>query len=304
MIVEEAFMKRKCCWLILLGFVGLGLGSHLEAMFSSHREIQVAGRLGELAEFILDQGGNSVVYERGVTLITGRKDQLEESLYMALEVQAMQTEAHLQNVENYRTTGYKKKLVIYRPEQGPHVLEIHTQGRMQRTGNPFHVGIEGEGFFPVHLPDGGVAYTRAGDFRYDGRTDQVVTSSGFQVGVRIPSNYCNVQITPTGEVKAICNESIEGKPEVLGQFHLVTFRFPRKLRSIGCGLYESTPEAGELVQGIPGDGVLEMGALAQGHLETSNVNPVAEFENLRKSERDSILVGRCLKVLRPEVVTL
>ena len=41
---------------------------------------------------------------------------------------------------------------------------IYTQGSLQTTGNAMDLAIEGNGYFPVQLPDGGTAYTRAGNF--------------------------------------------------------------------------------------------------------------------------------------------
>jgi flagellar basal-body rod protein FlgF len=43
----------------------------------------------------------------------------------------------------------------------------HTPGPMQSTGRDLDVAIEGEGWIAVQAPDGGEAYTRAGDLRVD-----------------------------------------------------------------------------------------------------------------------------------------
>jgi flagellar basal-body rod protein FlgG len=41
---------------------------------------------------------------------------------------------------------------------------IMTQGDLNQTNNPLDLAIQGTGFFQVTLPDGTMAYTRAGNF--------------------------------------------------------------------------------------------------------------------------------------------
>ena len=41
---------------------------------------------------------------------------------------------------------------------------VITQGPLQTTENPLDVGIQGEGYFRVTLPDGSTGYTRDGSF--------------------------------------------------------------------------------------------------------------------------------------------
>ena len=47
---------------------------------------------------------------------------------------------------------------------------IFTQGPLQTTDRPTDVGIQGEGFFQVQMPDGTTAYTRDGSWFYFYRT--------------------------------------------------------------------------------------------------------------------------------------
>ena len=211
------------------------------------------------------------------------------------------------NLANYQTTGYKKSSVsfedlLYATMQEPGTKatagtqvgmgvratstdRLFTQGSLQKTGNPFHVGIEGNGFFKVNLPGVQTAYTRAGDFRYNGKTNEVTTSAGHSVGIKIPSNYSNIEITPTGEVKGISNESVDGKPEILGQIKLTKFLNPSGLKAVGGNLFVETDVSGSKVEGTPGDKQLGLGALAQGHLEKSNINIVEEMISIVQAQR-------------------
>ena len=55
---------------------------------------------------------------------------------------------------------------------------VFTQGPLQTTDNPTDVGIQGEGFFRVTLPDGTTAYTRDGTFKLDSNR-RMVTTDGY-----------------------------------------------------------------------------------------------------------------------------
>ncbi len=295
---------KKYAWHVMIGLLGLGLGTQLGAGYSPEREIQVAGRVSQLVESILVRDGNTVTRDRGITRIHGRKTELGLSLSMALETQLIGLEAHRKNIESHQVTGYKKKVVVTSPDQAPWLQEVHTQGSLQKTGNPFHLGIEGEGFFKVEMPNGETSYTRAGDFHYNGRTTQLTTSAGYPIGVKIPRSYSNIRIDATGEVSGISNESDDGNPDVLGQFKLVAFDFPSNLRPLSGGLYEVTDSVGARRDGVPGDRILKLGAVAQGHLEKSNVNFQPEMTALLEAERVCTLLSRCLNTLRPDVISI
>ena len=211
------------------------------------------------------------------------------------------------NLANYQTTGYKKSSVsfedlLYATMQEPDTKatagtqigmgvratstdRLFTQGSLQKTGNPFHVGIEGNGFFKVNLPGGKVGFTRAGDFRYNGKTNEVTTSAGHSLGIKIPSNFSNIKISPTGEVTGVSNASADGKPETLGQIKLVKFLNPSGLKALGGNMFAETDVSGAKVEGNPGDKALGLGALAQGHLEKSNINIVEEMISIVQAQR-------------------
>src|SRR4051812_14481000 len=42
------------------------------------------------------------------------------------------------------------------------------QGDLRDTGNPFDLGVDGDGLFSLRLKDGSTRYTRAGNFQFDG----------------------------------------------------------------------------------------------------------------------------------------
>ena len=54
---------------------------------------------------------------------------------------------------------------------------IETQGSMQQTTNSLDMAIDGDGYFQVQLPGGGLGYTRAGNFSRSPE-GQIITSEG------------------------------------------------------------------------------------------------------------------------------
>src|SRR6266568_4323533 len=116
---------------------------------------------------------------------------------------------------------------------------IATQGSLNNTANPLDVGISGNGFFQVTLPDGTLAYTRDGSFHLNNQ-GSLVTSDGnlVQPTITIPTNATSVTITQYGVV----NATIPGQtnPAQLGQIQLATFVNPGGLNSIGSNLMQAT----------------------------------------------------------------
>lgn len=69
-----------------------------------------------------------------------------------------------------------------------------------------------------------------------------------------------------------------GQTQVLGQVALAAFANPAGLNNIGQNLWQSSPNSGRSQVGVPGTG--QLGTVAAGQLEESNVNLSQEFVNL------------------------
>jgi len=162
------------------------------------------------------------------------------------------------------------------------VQKIFAQGDLQNTGNQLDVAIEGEGFFPILLPDGTEAYTRAGTFQLNEDGD-VVTPEGYQLaaGINIPPDALSISIAQDGTV----NVRVPGSPTPTqaGTFDGVRFPNNAGLRAIGMNLYQETESSGTPVPGtFSEDG---FGRLSQGFLETSNVSVVEQVVNMITAQR-------------------
>jgi flagellar basal-body rod protein FlgG len=215
------------------------------------------------------------------------------------------------NIANMSTTGYKRSRaefqdLIYQnlrrggsqnSEQGTilpsgaqvglgvktgAIYRITEQGNLSQTENRFDLAIRGNGYFPVQLPSGETAYTRAGTFALSPE-GMIVTAEGFPVsgGITVPAAARDVTINAAGEVLA----KIDGQvaPQNVGQIQLAVFANEGGLEAAGDNMFLATPASGEAQQGAPGGP--GFGQVLQGFIETSNVNVVQEITNLITAQR-------------------
>ena len=234
----------------------------------------------------------------------------------ATGMQAQQTNLDVisNNIANVNTVGYKKSRanfedLIYQNLRDPGVMssaetrvptgmqvgigvklsdiaKTFTQGSLEKTDRPLDLAIQGKGFFRIELPGGGEAYTRAGNFNVDDQ-GYIVTASGYRLSPNIqitaPETLLSVSISENGNVYAVRNEGGVQTTEELGQIKLYIFMNPPGLQAIGQNLYKQTDASGEPIEGNPNqDG---FGKIAQGFLESSNVNIVEEMINLIVAQR-------------------
>ncbi|MCB0323368.1 MAG: flagellar basal-body rod protein FlgG [Bdellovibrionales bacterium] len=162
------------------------------------------------------------------------------------------------------------------------VGKIHSQGDFESSGNPFDIAIEGDGFFQITLPNGDLAYTRAGAFKID-ENGIMVSSDGFQLtpAVTIPADAIGVTVATDGTV-SVRQPGSTAQAQV-GQIQLARFQNPAGLRAVGRNLLEETEASGAATLGTAGENGL--GTLAQGFLESSNVSVVEEIVSMVTGQR-------------------
>ena len=162
------------------------------------------------------------------------------------------------------------------------VQKIFTQGDFQNTQNSLDLAIECEGFFQISLPDGTTGYTRAGAFKKD-NAGRMVTSDGYTVepAITIPADTLNITVSANGIVSVL--QAGNPIPTEIGTIQLTRFSNPSGLNSIGRNLFLETAASGEAVTGNAGE--LGFGTLAQGFLESSNVNIAEELVNMIIGQR-------------------
>ena len=160
--------------------------------------------------------------------------------------------------------------------------KLFTQGNLQQTGNSLDAAIQGRGFFQVLRPDGSLGYSRDGSFQVNAQ-GQLVTSNGYvvQPAITIPKDALSVTIGSDGVISAL--QPGQTAPTQVGNFQLADFINASGLQPAGENLYLETAASGAPQAGTPG--LNGLGSLAQGSLESSNVNVVEEMVGMIEAQR-------------------
>ena len=211
------------------------------------------------------------------------------------------------NLANVNTTGYKRDLLAFRDTMvmyaHDHIMEpvasirdkkyfpdpqhlsrtrIATsltdfqQGGLKVTSAPFDLAISGEGFFKIDSPDGEF-YTRNGHFTVN-EEGTMVNERGWPVmseggPITLPAGFKNVVIAENGRVFA---DGVEA-----GQVQVVTVDNLANLEKQGSNLYRVRPGADVAEVEIDPN----MTWVAQGFLESANVDAVYEMVNMIETQR-------------------
>jgi len=162
------------------------------------------------------------------------------------------------------------------------VKRLFMQGAIRQTENQLDLAIEGDGFFQVTQPNGEVAYTRAGALSLDS-DGRLTTPDGFPIEpeITVPSDAISVAIGADGTVSVVQSGSTTSTE--LGSISLVRFPNSSGLSGIGRNLFVPTDASGDPEEGTPGE--LGLGTIAQGFLESSNVNVAEELVGMIIAQR-------------------
>jgi flagellar basal-body rod protein FlgG len=160
-----------------------------------------------------------------------------------------------------------------------------SEGKSQRTGGPFDLAIQGDGFFIVREA-GRQYYTRCGRFRISADRRLVLPIGGSELlldpEIVIPGDAVDVFVDSGGNVSAKTPST--NQPARLGRISLARFLDPTRLFPSGRCLLDAGPSAGVMRRAAPGD---DAGNIMQGHLESSNVD--RDQERARLHQLDELL---------------
>ncbi len=228
-----------------------------------------------------------------------------------MAAQQLNVEVIANNIANINTTGYKRTRaefadLLYQLERvhgvptqtgdglvpegaqlglGTRLSAIrllNIQGPLTNTGNKLDVAINGPGWFQIAGPNGETLYTRAGAFNTNA-TGQIVTADGYPIepAITVPAGTTDVHINQTGEVFA----HMQGDATMtsVGQITLANFSNSAGLNALGGNLFQANEASGAAATGLPGE--TSFGTVAQGYLESSNVDPVKEITELISAQR-------------------
>ena len=239
-----------------------------------------------------------------------------------MQAQQTRTDVIANNLANVNTTGFKRSRahfedLLYQTIQGPATLgsrdteqlpaiqvglgtrlssiqRIDAQGSLEQTSRPLDLAIEGEGYFEVQLPNGNTAYTRDGSLQV---SDQgvLVTSQGYaiQPPIKVPKDASSISISETGVVSANGTGGGTSGSQELGRIELARFTNPSGLESMGQNLFNETQSSGQAMKGMPTEE--GYGRIAQGYLESSNVEIVTEMVDMITAQRAYEINSKAVK---------
>lgn len=243
---------------------------------------------------------------------------MSDALYISatgLRAQEEQINVIANNLSNVNTPGFKKSRVSFEDLMykstgatdlsvsaggnkvgvGANVTSINkvfSVGDMKKTDRALDLGIRGDGFFEVSMPDGSYAYTRTGAFQVN-NDGVLVNSDGYQVSpmIQIPPDAQDILIKSDGTVSV--KIAGEDNPVDLGQLEIADFVNASGLNPVGSNLYLPTNESGDALYSSPGQN--GAGLIAQGFLEASNVELVQELTDLMVAQRAYEINSKVIK---------
>jgi len=187
------------------------------------------------------------------------------------------------NIANTATTGLRQEGMIFSEyvigvEGGPSLSMGHgnvkatsyQQGTLTQTGGPFDLAIEGDAFFLIATPEG-ERLTRAGSFTPNGAGD-LVTPDGYQV---LDAGGAPVFIPPGQQISVAGDGTLSADGNFLGQIGLVVPNDPGGM----------VREGGVFFRADAGFEPAETARVAQGFLESSNVDAIGQLTRMIEVQR-------------------
>ncbi|MBT5855598.1 flagellar hook-basal body complex protein [bacterium] len=165
------------------------------------------------------------------------------------------------------------------------------QGSIQVTKNELDLAIQGHGFFQYRLPDGRVAYGRAGNLTQDAQGN-LINQTGYQLDppIRLPQNTNQITIDQEGRVFVRINQ--DTVPREIGQLLLARFPNPGGLKALGQNLYQESLDSGEPIVDVPGRN--NTGQVVQFAKEASNVDIIREMMQMIMTQKGLELLGKAM----------
>ncbi len=216
-------------------------------------------------------------------------DRFQEQL-QAMQMLSKAQEVTADNLANINTPGFRGSILFHRVLQeqidGQTVTRTEAmqqinmeQGILEPTGNPFDLGIEGEGFFVVEQ-DGDSFLTRDGRFHINS-DGYLVNSSGGRVSgqagpVHLPEYFQGLDSqTDRMEVEVGSDGTVRVNDEVMDKIRVVEVDDPSNLERRGNS-YFALSEEGTLVEE-------NSSTILQGYFEKGNVNPLNEMVDMMRN---------------------
>ena len=212
---------------------------------------------------------------------------MDKSLFLSMSGASqnmLAQRAHANNLANVSTTGFRRdfeqarSMPVFGEGFATRAYAMTerpgtdmSSGTLQQTGRDLDVAVEGEGWIAVQAPDGGEAYTRAGNLKID--SFGILRTSG---GLPVLGNAGPIALPPADKVEIGTDGTISFRaqgeaPNVLAEVDRIKLVKPDQtaMHKGEDGLMRMNGG-----QEQPADGAV---TLVTGFLEGSNVNAVEEM---------------------------
>lgn len=212
---------------------------------------------------------------------------MDKSLFLSMSGASqnmLAQRAHANNLANVSTTGFRRDFEQARsmPVFGEGLATRAyamterpgtdmSAGTLQETGRDLDVAVQGEGWIAVQAPDGGEAYTRAGNLKID--TFGMLRTSG---GLPVLGNAGPIALPPADKVEIGTDGTISFRaqgeaPNVLAEVDRI-----KLVKPVQAAMHKGEDGLMRMNDGLeqPADGAV---TLVTGFLEGSNVNAVEEM---------------------------
>lgn len=218
----------------------------------------------------------------------------------------------MNNIVNAQTPGYKKSDVVIKSfplyleqaqksidqkdnyntmvPQATGVYQNHLQGSLLNTGGKTDLAIEGKGYFVLQGPDGEV-FTRDGRFHLN-EDGMVVSNAG---NYAVLGQGGPLMVIPGSKLEITKDGSVMIDDTKTDMIRVASFDDPQKLESINNSFFRIPP--GEDIAYAEEDSP----RIAQGFLESSNVNTMDETMNMIYFER---MYGAMTKIIQTRDASL
>jgi flagellar basal-body rod protein FlgG len=224
---------------------------------------------------------------------------------VGLDAQQKALDTIANNISNMATSGFKRTEVRFtevlanQPDDGvpraglgaagvtssgvrSDLLQlIDEQGKVESTGNPLDLAVNGQGFIEVMGPGGQTLLWRGGRLKV-GEEGRLMTAAGLELkaNITVPTDTTNLEVGSDGVVRAkagAAEELVE-----IGQIMLVKVEDSTTVEPVDGGFYR-LQDGVQLTDAKPGDD--SAGVLVQGSLERSTVELNQEMVDLLMVQR-------------------
>jgi len=224
---------------------------------------------------------------------------MDAAMYKALSgaiVQMRKLEVVSQDLANINTSGYKGQRLAFNEVLAARLpAETRSggfvavgdqrtdflQGHLQGTGNPFHLAIDGEGYFVVETPRG-ERYTRSGGFTMSADGTVITPQGEPLLGEGGP-----IQV-PGGRMIVGLDGTVRSENGEVGKLRIVRFLENRQVVKEGANLLRADAANVEDVA-TP--------RVVQSALEQSNVSPIDSMVSMITIQRQFEAYERAMKLM-------